>query len=1108
MRKIKYGAFIFLSILAAFFVITLLLKPFVQLPLLHTITVPHYKPKVMKKAVIWKKIHGKKVVPTLTWKVLVDWNDTGVESVMHRSAYSVEWDDASFQSLRDNYKNIEVLRPEWFTVTATWLQDIDTAKITRTRAYLDVVSAPCKLMPIINNYNSENNVWDADRIDAVLRDDTQRQTLIDQIIKKQQDLQLEWVSIDFEDLHLQTHPFLLKFLAELSQQFSGRIAINVPLENNDWDYAAIADSVDELVVMAYDEHWASATPWPISSMGWFDSWLQSLLKIVPASKVTVALWNYGYDWTTAKKEAQALTFQEAITTDEESSGEVMYDPASLNPTYQYYDDNDVVHTVRYLDATTLYNQMMSSERLGVTNFALWRLGSEDPSLWNLLDESKSDTWEDWEHITAFQAGYDIDYEGTGEIYKILHKQSLGSRTLSYDTGSDTIMDETIKTFPSPYMIGKFWSTSWKQVALTFDDGPDGTWTPQILNVLKQHHVTATFFLVGTNIEKYPALTNRIRQEWNLIWNHTLTHPDISQVSNTRLDIELTTTQRLLESIVGRATTLFRPPYAEDVEPVIIDDVKPLEYASTMWYISVGMHVDPNDWQTPWVDAIVQRTLDQVEQGRWQIVLLHDGWGNRAQTVAALPRLIDALEQSGYKIVGLDTLLGVTTGALMPPLQGRERAVILPDVFTFHAMSYATWITYYVLTFTLLIWLLRLVMIVFLAYRYRQEQYKRKWNSTFQPRVAVIVPAYNEEKVIVRTIESLFQSTYEKFEIIVVDDWSKDATYDVCVKAYWNDPRVAAYTKPNWWKAAAINYGMTKTDAEIIIVLDADTIFAPQTITTLARHFIDPRVWAVAGNVKVGNRINPMAKFQALEYISSQNLDRRAYDLINAITIVPGAVGARRKDAILAVWWFTWQTLTEDADLTMEVLRSGYKISHEEDAIAYTEAPDTIWGFIKQRLRRTFGILQTTYKHIDLPFDKNVSPALRFFIFPHMILFQIIVPLLAPILDLVTLITFLFLLVDWWYGNHTHLFGALYVVWYCIAFLLLDYWIALIAFSFEKAEDKRLIWLVPLQKMTYRFLMYYVSLKSLRRACTGTWLGWNKLERKNTVVVDSGIKKPK
>jgi peptidoglycan-N-acetylglucosamine deacetylase len=350
-------------------------------------------------------------------------------------------------------------------------------------------------------------------------------------------------------------------------------------------------------------------------------------------------------------------------------------------------------------------------------------------------------------------------------------------------------------------------------------------------------------------------------------------------------------------------------------------------------------------------------------------------------------------------------------------------------------------------------------------------------------------------VIGRTIRSLLASDYPRFEVIVVDDGSPDRTSEVVSEQFGGEPRVRLFTKANGGKAEALNFGLREARGEIIVALDADTLFPPQTVGALARHFADPRVGAVAGNAKVGNRVNLVTRWQALEYVTAQNLDRRAFAALDCITVVPGAVGAWRRALIESAGDFASDTLAEDQDLTLKVRRMGYRIEYEEDAVAWTEAPDTVRGLAKQRFRWSFGTLQCMWKHRDALLRHG---ALGFVALPNVWVFQILFPLLSPAMDLM----FLWALASAALERLEHpagyaITGLGQVLFYYALFLFVDWLAAAFAFALERKEQWSLLWWLFLQRFCYRQVMYYVVARSALTALSGALVGWGKLERKAT-----------
>jgi len=201
-----------------------------------------------------------------------------------------------------------------------------------------------------------------------------------------------------------------------------------------------------------------------------------------------------------------------------------------------------------------------------------------------------------EKLRDVPPGHDVDMEGQGEILRIEARPANGQRDITVEKVSGLITDQTFSSLPEPYRVARFGSNP-RQLAITFDDGPDPDWTPKILDVLKREHAPATFFLIGIQADKFSSITSRVFNEGHEIGNHTFTHPDISNISPTFMKLELNLTERLFASRLGIHTVLFRPPYSVDQEPDTADQVRPLELTQSMGYITVGDKIDPTTGAT-------------------------------------------------------------------------------------------------------------------------------------------------------------------------------------------------------------------------------------------------------------------------------------------------------------------------------------------------------------------------------------------------------------------------------------------------------------------------------------------------------------------------------
>src|SRR5437762_845486 len=521
---------------------------------------------------------------------------------------------------------------------------------------------------------------------------------------------------------------------------------------------------------------------------------------------------------------------------------------------------------------------------------------------------------------------------------------------------------------------------------------------------------------------------------------------------------------------------------------------------------VGLRIDPGDWK-PGVtaDEIVQKTIDKAMDkkpgSQGQVVLLHDSGGVRAPTVEALPRLIHKLRANGFKFVLVSDLGGWTRNQVMPPLPPSQSFYTRTDTVAFLLLSTGGWLLQWAFIVGIVLGLGRLVFIGALAFaqwaRSRRREREHR-GEHYEPFVSVIVPAFNEARVIESTISSLLNSDYPSFEIIVVDDGSQDRTSEVVREQFDDEPQVQLFTEANAGKAEALNLGLRHARGDVIVALDADTQFPADTIRALARRFVDPTMGAVAGNAKVGNRINIVTRWQALEYITSQNMDRRAFASLNCITVVPGAVGAWRRELIEECGGFSERTLAEDQDLTLQIRKRGYKIGYEEKAIGWTEAPQTLRMLAKQRFRWAYGTLQCLWKHRDALFRPKYG-ALGFVAMPNVWIFQILFPLISPVMDLLLIYTCLSALVDRIQQPSAYSFTNLrQILFYYALFLAVDWSAACFAFALERKERWSLLWWLFLQRFCYRQVMYYVMAKSVQTAIRGAVVGWGKLERKATV----------
>ncbi|MFT3903128.1 MAG: glycosyltransferase [Niabella sp.] len=806
---------------------------------------------------------------------------------------------------------------------------------------------------------------------------------------------------------------------------------------------------------------------------------------------------FGYDWPSPPESDPSVTYQQALSRANASGAQIKFDNDTYNLSFAYMDERQVQHQVYFTDAATQFNTMRFGAEYGIAGFALWRLGSEDGRLWSFYDRDMmrpAITKFDMRELEKVGVTNDVDYVGDGEVLDVLNTPHPGILSLELDTTDWFISEQHYMQLPSNYQVQKHGYASPKTLVLTFDDGPDETYTPKILNILSRYKVPAAFFVVGLQAEKNIPLLKREFKEGHEIGNHTFTHKNIAKMSPERASVELKLTRILIECVTGHSTILFRAPYNADSEPATLEELIPVSLARTQNYLDIGENIDPEDWEVGVsADTIVSRVLNDVYKQRGNIILLHDAGGDtREQTVKALPRIIETLQKQGYTFTSLSNLLHKSRNELMPPIpKGSGYYVIQFNLVLATAIYWISNFLYALFIVFIILGLIRLGFMMFFASRERRKEKQRYARQTGDlknaPLVSLIVPAYNEEVNIVSSLNNLLRQDYPNFNIIFVDDGSKDSTWEKVSTSFKDHPIVKIFTKPNGGKASALNEALRHTDAEYVVCMDADTKLYPDAVSKLMQNFIsvdaDSMLGAVAGKVKVGNEVNLLTKWQSIEYTTSQNFDRMAYADINAISVIPGAIGAFKKSAILAAGGFTTDTLAEDCDLTIRLLRAGYIVANENRAVAVTEAPEQLKQFIKQRTRWSFGVMQTFWKHRDTLFNTRYR-SLGFWTMPNILIFQFIIPFFSPLADL-------FMIFGLFSGNAAKI-GIYYLI-----FMLVDASISIAAFLFEKERLSKLWWIIP-QRFIYRWIMYVVLFKSLLKAIKGELQSWGVLKRTGNV----------
>ena len=663
------------------------------------------------------------------------------------------------------------------------------------------------ILPMIQN--AVEGKWDGAGLARLLANAEARKARIDDIVAFLQSNKFQGLTVDFEELPPSAQKDLRDFLSELSSALTSHdmaMVLAVPFDDDSWPYATYARIADYMLLMGYDQHWDQSAAGSIAGQDWFETILDKRMQELDPDRTIVAIGGYGYDWIKGHQ-TQELTFEEAVLSAKDSEAEIQFDPKTANPHFSFIEDDGNRHDVWFLDGVTAYNEIEAGDAYGVAGYALWRVGSEDPSVWSVLGQPYGAPPPDG--LREIGTSQDIDFEGYGEILHVLEMPASGKRAFDIDHDTGQIVGETYQAVPTPFVIERTGATQGK-LALTFDDGPDPDWTPKILDILKQKNVRASFFIIGENAQANPDLVRRILAEGHDIGNHTYTHPNLGDLPDSLVSLEINANQRLFEALTGRSMRLFRAPFLGDAEPTTSDEIVPIGIAQSMGYVTVGLHVDPNDWLHPPADTIVNRVIEQVTDPNPEIsghvILLHDSGGDRSQTVAALPKIIDSLRAKGYDFVPISELAGLSRDQAMPPLPPLSYA----QLFSLPVFMTLNWVGHLLTGLFVLAICLGVARVLFLTAaglgNKRAEQRRVPPQLPEPPPLqTVLIPAYNEGKVIAGAVRHILASDYSNLEVIVIDDGSADDTSEQVRIHFADDPRVRTLFRRQWRQGCGSQY---------------------------------------------------------------------------------------------------------------------------------------------------------------------------------------------------------------------------------------------------------------------------------------------------------------
>jgi cellulose synthase/poly-beta-1,6-N-acetylglucosamine synthase-like glycosyltransferase/peptidoglycan/xylan/chitin deacetylase (PgdA/CDA1 family) len=880
-------------------------------------------------------------------------------------------------------------------------------------------------------------------------------------------------------------------------------------------FDAEARAADFVVLRAYRGVDPTGAPGPLSPRAWVASVVDDALSVVPRDKLIVALATRAGGWPVRAADlasagrARELQWGEVIARARVAGELPSWDPPSGNlivalpgPTgiassarvrAHPLDDGTVGMVAWMSDAATFADARLLLARRGVASFATGALGGDDPRLFRVIAAAPDDRAALRAALAEIPHAREPDVIGDGVAMRVDFGERDGRASIDFAIGGRVELERYDQLPSSPTVVRRAQVPS-RAVALTFDDGPSRAFTPGVLDALREEGVHATFFVVGGQIERAPELLGRLVAEGHELGNHSFSHPDLGTISRGDADLQINATNRLIESLTGRSTILFRPPFRSDDRPTVAEDLIAIRHGERNGMITITSNVDPHDWARPAPAVMVDYLVRRLEKADGGVVLMHDGGGDRANTVATVRPLIRTLRARGFRFVTVHELLGA------PADGGREWVnPKVRDPATTRLVSKTVWYGGALLlsvlkglaVFGLALGLFRFAALgigaaLDMANEIRDRRAIRRTSRLPKhAAVSVVIPAYNEAKVIERTILSVLASRGVAVEVLVLDDGSTDNTADVVSRAFYFEPRVRLVRLENGGKARALNVGFELASHPVVVALDADTIFLPDTIVELARKFDDPRVAAVAGRAAVGNVNHFIGRWQALEYVIGQAIERRAWHLLGVVSVVPGAVGAWHRDRVREVGGFGTDTLAEDCDLTITLQVHGHRVSYAPAAVALTEAPESVRALLKQRFRWCFGVLQTVWKHSGAMLRPTRGRrAIGLLLMPAILLSHLGTPLLAPLADVAALVALAL-------GN------ARAVLPYAIGLFMAELILTLLAVRLDRARFSLMRdWLV--NRSVYRWLLFVALARAVLAALRGGAVGWGKLVRTGTV----------
>ncbi len=842
------------------------------------------------------------------------------------------------------------------------------------------------------------------------------------------------------------------------------------------EHEDVVSAVDLVVAKGFRE--PGRLPLPLAPQLWFEAAVAPLISAVPTEKLVLALGTFGLQTDASTGRAEHVAYATAMTRTRAARGTALLDPVALNTELAHAGVGGRTVRTALLDGVSFANQMSILPQ--ELSLAVWPLGYEDPAVWSLLKGESRQT----ALSRPIDLGGEVLLSGTGPVALRVDTATKGLREVVLDRVTGQVSGQTYWTLPAPHVLTRFDGDIPDAVLIAFDGLPPAEHMSDVLRQLAQHGVRTAFSVGAAEI-----LSNRNAVRQVIAAGHAVVLTDIGDLAGSGGLASLARLRDRAAVMALAGETESRAILAETRGQSGLLPTSADEFATFIALQNQGrirlpqgerVPLDPNE-----AGAFVRRILGTVFMEGSQLVRFDLSGNALSSTLSTLPVILSELDLAGASFISPDDLAKPVGGVAM--YASADLTTFRDRIYIWTLLKADSVLAALFMTLLLLA-VVRSVTFLILAHL---RQPRDTLDPAWTPAVTIVIPAYNEGKVIETCIQSIFACNYPDVRVIVVDDGSQDNTSAVVASIAARDGRVKLVRQANAGKWAAANTALRHVQTRYFIVLDADSALDVDAIRWIVQPFAEPDVGAVSGIVEVGNANNWLTACQNLEYLVSQNVHRRAFETFNGIFVVPGAIGAWSTQAVIEAGLFSGETITEDADLTLAVHRAGYRVVMAEKARALTEAPEKLSAFMSQRLRWTLGMLQTSWKHRQAISEGR---PVGFISIVDAIWFSVLTTILSPIVDVIVLVLVGIVIGRLLMGQPVGDDSYGLLVAGLLGLTLIDLVNTLATFRFEKRFSLGLLLLTPLLRFGYRQLLYVATLRATWRAITGRLTAWNKLER--------------